>query len=167
MVVQGVMRAIVTNLPRRHPAGCYYLEDGVGRVNEVLVRTRCAQLQGTRPWGVLRDPIQGTPEGIPAREQCEQHALSRALGLAGWEGGKKGGAQRGMGAASVQAWRTRMEGSRSGEGSTKSPGPAPRTPELEAAGQCGGSWPRRDPAGAAGVARWPGAGPEGQECAEA
>lgn len=108
----GRGEGLVTELPG---GPCWMpLLGGWSRVNEVPVTARCAQLQGTRPWGIFRDSIQGTSEGVPAGEQCERRAWS--LRLAGWEGGKRGGAQRGMGAASARAGGLAWKGAdRAGE----------------------------------------------------
>lgn len=54
-----------------------------------------------------------------------RHVLSRAFRLAGWEGGKRGAAQRGIRAASVQAWRTHVEGSRGESTESEEPRTSP------------------------------------------
>lgn len=83
-----------------------------------------------------------------------RRASSRAFWLAGWDEGKRGAAQRGIGAARVRTWKTRGREQRERVWSTTSPGPAPRTSELEAEGRRRTSWQRRDPG-------------EGQEWADA
>lgn len=67
--------------------------------------------------GILfRGPLRASQPGssVSGVEQCERSAWS--LRLAGWEGGKRGGAQRGMGAASARAGGLAWKGAdRAGE----------------------------------------------------
>lgn len=84
--MQGVVRGIVTNLPRRALAGCYYLEDGISRVNEVLVRTNVCSSRGLdlgEYLGILfRGPLRAFQPGSSVNSmQCQ--------GLSGLLGGKE------------------------------------------------------------------------------
>lgn len=125
---------------------------------------------GPLPWWIFRDSTLSYKQGEPLKSFSRggmwidvwemsvdmAHALPPSFWLAGWEGGKWGGARRGSGAAGVEAWRTTVEERRGRECGVEKCKTGLRTPGLEAERRR--SWRRRDPTGAAGARRRPDSG---------